>query len=144
MKGFLGVLAGFVSAVLAAMLVSFLGGLIVGVPTGVDMSNADTIRESYASLGVGPQLLGIVAWGIGALVGAYVAKRIAGRSWAAWTVAVLITLYQLLSVALLPMPLYMRILALVLPIVGGFIANRLVAERATDAHRAETAADADL
>jgi hypothetical protein len=131
MRGIGGVIAGLVAGILVAMLASFIGGLMVGTPAGVDMSNATAIRNSYASLTTAQQLVGILSWAIGALAGAYVAKKIAGRSWAAWTVAVLMAAYQLLGVfVLLPMPAYLQVLAIALPLVAGYIANRMVPERA--------------
>jgi hypothetical protein len=151
MRGLLGVLGGLVAAVAVAMLVSFLGALVLGAPAAVDMSNAASIKETYASLTPAQQFLGVASWALGALVGAYLAKRISGRSWAAWTVAVVISLYQLLSVAVLPMPAVMQVLALALPIAGGFIANRMVPERIEepgeeplDGTADGTAADADV
>jgi hypothetical protein len=146
MRGFLGVLAGLAAAIATAMLISFAGGFLVPAPASVDISTTESIRSAYSSLGREAQLLGIVSWALGALVGALVAKRIAGRPWAAWTVAAIVTLYQLASVLLLPMPGWMQVLALVLPIVAGFLANHLVATREIvepDAV-AETEADAEI
>jgi hypothetical protein len=148
MRGLLGVLVGLVVAVAVAMLTSLLGALVLGAPPSVDMSSPASIKETYASLTPAQQFLGVGGWALGALAGAYAAKRNSGRSWAAWTVAVLISVYQLLSVAVLPMPAYMQALSLALPIAGGFIANRMVPERleeTTDETAAdETAEDADV
>ena len=145
MRGILGILAGLAGAIVTAMLIGFLGAFVVGA-AAVDMSSSAAIKESYSSLSVGQQLLSIAAWGLGGFVGAYVAKRISGRSWPLWTVTFIVIAYQLISVALLPMPGWMQVTALAAPLIAGFIANRLVPERieVTSAEAAdETAADAD-
>jgi uncharacterized membrane protein YeaQ/YmgE (transglycosylase-associated protein family) len=131
MRGFLGIVAGLVGAVAAAMLISFIGGLLMpSAPVRVDMSSVEGVRAAYASLGTDAQLLGIISWAGGGLVGALIAKRLIGRPWAAWTIAGLTEAYMLVNVLMLPMPGWMQVVALILPLIAGFLANHLVANRA--------------
>ncbi len=71
----------------------------------------------------------MLAWFGAALVGAAVAKLIAPRSWVAWTVTGLIALYVVANVFVLPMPGWMQALSVAAPLLGGLIANHLVADR---------------
>jgi hypothetical protein len=128
-RGLLGILAGVVAAVAAMMLISFIGTLAFPAPARIDTSNVEAIKATYSSLNMGGRMLVLADWFLGALVGAAVAKRLIGRPWAAWTVAGLIEAYVLLSVLMLPMPGWMQIVALVAPLVGGFLANHLVPDR---------------
>lgn len=130
MRRILGVLAGLGAAVLTALIVSYVGARFVPAGTGtVNTSTVEGIRQTYSSLGTGVQLLGVIAWALGALVGAMVAKRLSGRPGAAWTVAGVIEAYMVLNVLMLPMPAWMKLLAVILPLAAGFIANRLIPTR---------------
>ncbi|MBA3676135.1 MAG: hypothetical protein H0W74_01865 [Sphingosinicella sp.] len=133
MRGFLGIVAGLVAAIAAAMLIAFIGGLVIPpAPVSVDMSSVDGIRDAYSSLGTNAQLLGVVSWAGGGLVGALVAKHIIGRPWAAWTIAALTEAYMLVNVLMLPMPGWMQAVALILPLIAGFLANHLIKNRVDD------------
>lgn len=130
MRGFLGVLAGLVGAIVTAVLISYIGGqLIPSEPVAVDLSSGDAIRSAYASLGTNAQLLGILSWAGGGLAGALIAKYIIGRPWAAWTIAAVTEAYMLVNVLMLPMPGWIQVLALILPLVAGFLANHLIRNR---------------
>jgi hypothetical protein len=152
MRGVLGILAGLVAVVATMMLVTMIGSLLASEVPAVDARNIESIKATYAGLSTGTWLLMLLSWFLGALAGAAVAKKIAGRSWAAWTVAGLILAYLLLTVVMLPMPGWMKFGALAAPLLAGFLANRLVPDRVDVAsdeagrERAadETAADADL
>ena len=68
-----------------------------------------------------------------ALVGAAVAKLIARRAWAAWTVTGLVTVYVVLSVLSLPLEAWMQAVTIAAPLLGGLIGNHFVAGRALEA-----------
>ena len=146
MRGVLGILAGLVAVAVTMMLVSLIGSQLVPSVPAVNTSSIEAIKEVYASLGTETWLLMLLSWFLGALAGAFVAKKIVGRSWAAWTIAGLILAYLLLTVLMLPMPGWMQVAALAAPLIAGFLANRLVPDRidepAADADD-QTAADAD-
>ncbi|HEX8214415.1 MAG TPA: hypothetical protein VF582_02970 [Allosphingosinicella sp.] len=147
MRGFLGILAGLVAVAVTMMAVSLIGSQLVPAVPSADTSSIEGIKQTYAGLGTETWLLMLLSWFLGALAGAAVAKKIAGRSWAAWTIAGLILAYLLITVLMLPMPGWMQVAALAAPLVAGFLANRLVPER-VDAEAGdtadETATDADL
>lgn len=125
-----GLVAGIVVMIISAMIISYIGGfLVTAPPVAMDMSDPNSIKSAYAELGVGAQLLGVLAWTGGALLGAIVAKRMIGRPWAAWTVAGLAEAYMLISILVLPMSGWMQVVALLLPIAAGFLANHLVKTR---------------
>jgi len=151
MRGVLGILAGIVAVAATMMLVSLIGSQLVPEVPAVNANSIESIKATYAALGTETWLLMLLSWFLGALAGAAAAKKIAGRSWAAWTVAGLILAYLLLTVLMLPMPLWMQVAALAAPLVAGFIANRLIPERVdppagdgAEDTADEMAADADV
>jgi hypothetical protein len=144
-------LAGIVAVAATMMLVSLIGSQLVPEVPAVNANSIESIKATYAALGTETWLLMLLSWFLGALAGAAAAKKIAGRSWAAWTVAGLILAYLLLTVLMLPMPLWMQVAALAAPLVAGFIANRLIPERVdppagdgAEDTADEMAADADV
>jgi uncharacterized membrane protein len=146
MRGFLGIVAGLVAVAVTMMLVSLVGSSLVPSVPAINTSSMEAIKETYAGLGTETWLLMLASWFLGSLAGAAVAKKIAGRSWAAWTVAGLILAYLLLTVLMLPMPGWMQVAALAAPVVAGFLANRLIGDRFDEEAETsdETAEDADL
>ena len=147
MRGILAIVGGLVAVAVTMMLVSLIGSSLVPAPPAVNTSSIDSIKATYAGLGTETWLLMLVSWFLGALAGAVVAKKIAGRSWAAWTMAGLILAYLLLTVLMLPMPGWMQVAALAAPLLAAFLANRLIPEREDqpgEETSAEAAEDADV
>ena len=60
----------------------------------------------------------------------------------AWTVAGFFIVYVLLTLLILPVPIWMQVLAAIGPIVGGFVGNHVV--RGHIAPTPETPSDASL
>jgi len=139
MRGVLGILAGLMAAVAMMVLVMFVGSILGATVPAMNPSSPESIRGAYAALGTETLLLLLTCWFLGSLAGAFVAKKIAGMSLAAWTVAGLMFAYLLLTVLMLPMPGWMQVAALAAPLIAGYLANRLIPDR-IDA-RADGAAD---
>lgn len=124
-----GVIIGLLSGIIAMMLVALAGMLLF--PSGIvmDPTDSEQISEAFGALALGAQLYIVFSWVAGALVGAAVAKRIVGRPWAAWFIAGLFTLYVLLNTFILPMPPWLQATAIIAPLLGGLLANHMVANR---------------
>jgi len=129
MRGVLAILGGLVAVAATMMLVSLIGSQLVPTVPAVNTDSIESIKATYAGLGTETWVLMLLSWFLGALAGAVVAKKIAGRSWAAWTMAGLILAYLLLTILMLPMPGWMQVAALAAPLLAGFIANRLIPDR---------------
>jgi len=122
-----GIFAGLIVGLIATILVGIFGvGATISGPISVDASNPRQVVEAFANMGTGPNIALMLAWLIGGLAGALIAKLITRRSWAAWTVAILIALYVVLNMLVLPLPGWMQALSVVAPLVGGLIGNHLV------------------
>jgi len=130
-----------IGGIIAGLIVGFLVAIMVGVvvfsavgtappsPASVNLSDPQRVLEIFAELPVGAKIGLMLAWFGAALAGAAIAKLIAPRSWVAWTVTGLIALYVVANIFVLPMPGWMQAVSVAAPLLGGLIANHLVADR---------------
>lgn len=130
MRPFLAVIVGIVISLVASTLIGMLVGLVFPATVQMRGFSAESAAAAFGQLPLGLKIGIVLSWFGGALLGALSAKRIAGRGWAAWTVAGLFAVYVLLTVLMLPMPGWMQAVAVVAPLIGGLIANHLVGDRA--------------
>jgi len=141
MRAVLGIIAGIVAGFAAMLVIATVGGLIFPSSARIDGFNAEQIVAAFPTLPMGAKIAIVLSWFGGALVGAALAKKVAGRGWAAWTVAGLFALYVVLTVLVLPMPSWLQAVAVLAPLLGGLIANHLVADREPAAPAPATGAD---
>lgn len=135
MRAVLAILVGLVAGLAGTIVMGiFAIGMFAGSGAGaarVDMGDTQRVLEVFEQLPQGAKLGLMLAWFTGALAGAAVAKLIERKGWVAWTVAGLIAAYVLANVLVLPMPGWMQALSVVAPLLGGLVANHLVASRAS-------------
>ena len=124
------VVAGILVGALAMLVIAFIGGLLFPSTTPIDTFNADQAIAAFPGLPTGAKAFILLSWFGAGLFGAWVAKLIERRSWAAWTIGAIFAVYVLITVFILPMPGWLQVLAVVSPIIGALIANHLVANRA--------------
>lgn len=130
MRAVAAIVAGLVVGFAGMIAVALAGGMIFPMPGSIDVTNAEQVKGAFTDLPQGAKAAVILSWFIGALLGSLVAKLIARRGWAAWTIAGLFAVYVLLNVLVLPMPGWMQAMAVAAPLFGGLIANHLVRDRA--------------
>jgi uncharacterized membrane protein YdcZ (DUF606 family) len=122
-----GIIAGLIVGLIATILVGIVGvGATLSGPVNADISDPRQVVEAFANMSSGPKIALMLAWFAGGLAGALVAKLISRRSWAAWTVAILIALYVVLNTLVLPLPGWMQALSIAAPLIGALIGNHLV------------------
>ena len=121
-----GIIAGLIADVVVTILIGFVGMLATySVPPNIRPGDTNALLDTLANMPIGPLLALAAAWLIGALAGAWIARRISGRGWAAWVVTLLATLYVVLNAWILPMPSWMQVVWIAAPLVGGLIGNHL-------------------
>ena len=143
-RNILGIVVGLVVAVLAVMAVQALGHALYPYPADIDLNDPEQIARIFPTIPLPAKLFVVAAWFGGALAGAAVAKAIAGRDWAAWTIAVLIAIGAVTNIFVIPHPVWMQLSAVVAPLLGGLIANHLVRRRDHAARSDPEARDAAL
>jgi hypothetical protein len=122
-----GIIAGLIAGFLGIVVIGIIGvGATFSAPAGLDTRDPRQVLEAFANMPLAPQIALMAAWFAGGLAGGLVAKAIAHRGWAVWTVAGLIAAYVLLNMLVLPLPGWMQALSIAAPLIGGLIANHLV------------------
>jgi MFS family permease len=127
-----GVVVGVVVAWLAIMLAEFASAPLHPTPAGFDMDDPASVAAFVATLPVAALLLVLAGWVLGALIGGYVAARIARRLRPALTVGIVIVVGVIANAVMIPHPLWMTIAGALLPVPAAWIGARLATRRASD------------
>jgi hypothetical protein len=146
MRGVVAVVSGILAGIAAIFIIALIGGMLVPRPERMDGFSPEQLVAAFPTLPLAAKVAIVVSWFGGALAGAAVAKLIARRPWAAWTLAGVFAIYVLFSTLVLPMPSWLQAVAVLAPLIGGLIANHLIASRAaaSEPSAAEPDADASL
>ena len=127
----LGVVAGIIAGSLTVFLLEMLGHLIVPPPLGMNAADLDSVRAAMSQMPLATFLLVLVAWSAGSFVGGLVAAAIArssGRG-CALVVAGLIVLSGIVSMIMIPHPIWFWIAGIILPFPCALAGARLAPNR---------------
>ncbi len=98
-------------------------------PPEVEVTNPASLRDYMQNAPV-LSLLGLpVTWTLAALIGAFAAAKIAGRTWAGWLVGALLFAATALNLALIPHPLWMLVAAIIFVPAAAYLGPRLAAPK---------------
>ncbi len=121
-------LAGVVVAVIMVSLGDAVAGSVYSLPTGVDRSNPESMRQAVAGLPTTAFLLLLAGWVLAAAVGSYVAARLATQARAihGLIVAVFVLVATVSNLAAIPHPTWLWPAVIILIPTAGWLATRLV------------------
>jgi hypothetical protein len=143
MRAIGGIIAGLIVGLLVTILVATIAlRFTLTLPPGLDATDTNALLDTLAGMPTGAQLTLAAAWLVGALAGAWTARRISGLGWAAWVVTLLVTAYVLLNTLILPMASWMQVVWIAAPLVGGLVGNHLARGRVAPAAATTDAGDA--
>jgi len=91
----------------------------------IDIADETTLAGVIADKTIVEKLLWIAPWLFASFGGAWLALRVSDWKWAGWTVSTLILVIAVLGLFDLPHPLWMQACAVMLPILGSWLAARL-------------------
>jgi hypothetical protein len=143
MRAIAGIVAGLIASLIAAVIVGIVAfGATFSLPPGIDATDQNQVFAILLTIPQSTQLALAGAWLASAFAGALVAKLISRQAWAAWAVALLVTAYFGINAFALPLPLWVKALWIIGPLIGGLIGNQLVSGGAApEATTTETADD---
>ena len=132
MRGVLGVIAGIVAAFAVQSLVDWISYQFY--PAAItDMWDRRQVSEAMAARPVGALLLTVLGYLLGGLAGGAVGKLIHRRPWACWVPVGIFALTALVLVLAYPMAEWAGFAAFLAALVGGLVANHLVADGPAEA-----------
>jgi hypothetical protein len=117
-----GIVAGLAAAVVLMMVTESIGYRVAPAPGWVDLPGGEDPHPSFLSLLFQP-----LGWFLGALVGGWVSIRISDQAWTTWAVAGVVLLAAVANFLFLPLPVWLIVAGLVLPALGGWLAQKVCA-----------------
>jgi MFS family permease len=131
MRALLGIIAGFITALVVTIAMGIVGLLVTGysVPRDLDPYDVRQVIHLIEVMPASAKAALLVSVFIGALAGGALAKMISKKAWACWAVAALVALYFAFSVLALPLPGWAQAMVIIAPFLGGLIGNHLVKDR---------------
>lgn len=118
-----GIVAGVAAAITIIMVTELVGNQIAPAPERLEFQE---IGES-PPLPILTLLFPALGWFLGALIGGFLSIRISDRSWTAWVVAGAVLAAAIFNFLLMPTPTWLIIVGLIVPVLGGWLAQRVCA-----------------
>jgi len=125
MRRFLGILLGLLGALAIVAAIDWANDYLYPISLDIDSADEATLAAIYGDMPFPAQVLTVLPWLAGAFGGAWLALRICDWRPAGWIVTAPIFALALLDIVDLPHPAWMQVCALILPAIGGWIAQRL-------------------
>lgn len=126
MRILLGVIAGAVVAFLCVVGVEYAAHTVYPPPPGLDVNDREAVARAMASAPTAALAFVAAGWFLGALLGAWLAGAVARRAMAAWIVALIVVAACIANLLMMPgHPAWMWAAAILLPLIGGWLAQRL-------------------
>lgn len=125
MRRFMGLLLG-----LAAALVLTAGSDALAHALYPFFENFETLdtAELAAAMAVVPfpaKAIIVAGWLLAGFAGSWLALRVADRVWTGWVIVALVVLSGISNLIAIPHPLWMQVGAIALPVLGGWLAQRI-------------------
>ncbi len=123
MRRILGIVLGVVAALGILMAIEALAHFLYPAPA-FDTLNRAELATSMAAIPLPAKGIVALGWLASAFGGAWLALRVCDWRWAGWIVAALVVAGNIANLIALPHPFWMQALALLLPLLGGALAQR--------------------
>lgn len=118
-----GIVAGMAAAITLMMVTEAIGNQIAPAPDRLDLENlAETPPLPLLTL-----LFPIFGWFLGALIGGFLAIKVSDRPWTAWAIAGVVLVATVFNFVLMHYPTWVMVAGLIMPILGGWLAQRICA-----------------
>ena len=118
---------GAVAALAAIFLIQRLGPLAWPLPSDLALEDPEAAARVLGDVPLGAKLVVVFGWFAGGLIGAAIADYVSGRPWPGWAVAALTSLVGIVTVLMVPQPVWLQVSAVAAPLLGGLVAHHLPA-----------------
>jgi hypothetical protein len=120
----LGAVVGTIVAFIGVFSIEWIGRQIHPLP-GEMPTDLETMKQVTASLPAEALAWVVAGWTVGALAGALAGNAIAKRALAGWIAVALLLVATIANLVMLPHPLWMTISGILLPLLMGWLAQRI-------------------
>lgn len=120
-----GSVAGIAIAIGIMLAIEYVDAALYPLPADIDLDNADAVAAIIPGMPLPAKLIVVSAWLLGAFGGTWLAMRITDWRGSAVIVTLFVIAGGVLNFLELPHPLWMQACAVLLPLVGGWLAVRL-------------------
>jgi len=124
MRKILAIIIGVATAFAIGAAIGWIDDQFYPLTFDIDIADEAAYAGVIANKTMPDKLLWVAPWLLSSFGGAWLALRISDWKWAGWTISALTLLVALLGLSY-PQPLWMQACAVVLPILGGWLAARL-------------------
>ena len=125
MRKFLGILACLAALVATVWVVEAIGHSVWPPPPGTNMSDPAQLATLLDKIPLAAKLAVVTGWLLGAMAGTWAANAVARWTPASWIVAAMGIAFGVMTLFMIPHPLWMQISAVVVPLIGGWAGLRL-------------------
>lgn len=124
LKLFLGIAAGIIVAFAAVAIAESLGHQLYPLSSSIDPRDVAELAGAMDAVPFGAKAVVLAAWFLGALIGGYLANRIADRAIAGWIVAAAVALSGVATMLVIPHPMWMWAGGVLLPVAAGWLSQQ--------------------
>lgn len=121
----LAVVLGVALAIGIVAAIDTLNNLLYPLAIDIEVADRASLAGVVAAMPFAAKLLVVLPWFVAPACGAWLALRICDTRWSGWIVTLVVLAAAVATVAALPHPLWMQACAGVLPLLGGWVAQRL-------------------
>ena len=125
MRKIMAVVAGIVAAMGIVFAAETVAGALYPMPLELEAADPATLAGVIANMPLAAKLIVVAGWLAGPFGGAWLALRISDWRRAGWIVAAVVLAGSIANIVELPHPLWMQACAVFLPLLGGWLAQRL-------------------
>ena len=125
MRRILGIVLGAAAAIAIMLALEAIAHTLYPVDTDVESATSATLADVMSAVPLPARIIVVLGWFLAAFAGAWLALRICDWRPAGWIVAALILAGGIANLLALPHPLWMQVAAIVAPLAGGWLAQRV-------------------
>ncbi|NNC36001.1 MAG: hypothetical protein EX271_09050 [Acidimicrobiales bacterium] len=127
-KNLIAVISGIVAGVATVFVVESIGHMIYPPPADIDLSNKEDMKRLMSVMPLGAKVSVTLAWLAGSFVAAATTLKLsAGNKKASWIPVVFLLLAGIATMFSFPHPGWMIVAGITLPLIGGWLAQKLFA-----------------
>lgn len=118
----LGIVAGVVLAVVLVGSFEMAGHALFPPPAGIDLKDPAQLAAVMDQIPLAAKLWVVGAWTLATAIAGLVAAVTAKRAWAAWVIATVVAALAVITILMIPHPMWMKVAAVAGPALGGWLA----------------------